>query len=378
MKKLIFSILLISNALIFTSCTDDKPIFIADLVSEKIAFTNNFATEYLLSKETKNNIADRFIWNTPILGVNSEYEIQAAINESFTKPVSIGVSKQTNMVVLVSQLLDLAEQLGLDEDPKTTNVAGKPNNTGVIYFRVKSKIGNGGAGTEEIISTIQIINIKLIEKVAASTACNPVWVVGDAIKNVGWNFTLASKCALDVQRVKIAFLKGKFRLFTAENDWATGLSYKYYKDKGFVIDARLESEGAGDFNFVFVGTPGIFELVVDSVKKTIVLNPSGSLWAVGDATPGGWNFAGGETEIVETTPDIWQATFKFSAGVFRFFETRGQWDINNNYKHYADLGYIIDAKLQSDGSGDSNFKFVGTPGNYTVTINAIDKTIKLN
>lgn len=378
MKKLIYSIVLIGNALLFTGCTDEKPIFIADLGSEKIAFTNNFASEYLLSKETKNNIADRFIWNASILGVNSDYEVQAAINESFTMPLSIGITKETNMPVLVSQLLDLAGQLGLDEDPKTTDSAGKPNNTGVVYFRVKSKIGNGGAGTEEIFSTIQMINIKLIEKVAASTACNPIWVVGDAIKNVGWNFTLSTKCELDVQRVKISFLNGKFRFFTAENDWSTGLNYEYYKNKGYVIDSRLKSEGAGDYNFEFIGTPGIYELVVDSAKKTIVLNPSGSLWAVGDATPGGWNFTGGETEIVETTPDIWKATFKFSAGIFRFFETRGQWDINNNYAHYKDSGYTIDTKFENDGSADANFKFVGTPGNYTVTINAIDKTITLN
>ncbi|PJJ09716.1 uncharacterized protein DUF5019 [Flavobacterium sp. 1] len=378
MKKLIYSIFLISNALLFTSCSEeDKPIFIADLGSEQIAFTNNFASEYLLSKETKSNIADRFIWNAPISGVNSDYEVQAAIDESFKKPLSIGVSKQTNMSVLVSQLLDLADQLGLDEDPKTTNSAGKPNNTGIVYFRVKSKIGNGGAGTQEITSTVQMINITLIEKAATSTACNPLWVVGDAIENVGWNFTAPTNCASDVQTVKLAFKAGKFRLFSAENDWATGLSYKYYKDKGYAIDARFENEGSGDFNFVFIGTAGIYGLVIDSVKKTITLNPSGPLWVVGDATPGAWNFSGGETKITEKTPDIWQATFVFSAGVFRFFESQGVWDTNNNYKHYADLGYTIDAKLQNDGSNDANFKFVGTPGSYTITINAIDKTIKM-
>lgn len=378
MKKILFSIILIGNALIFTGCTDDKPIFIADLGSEKIAFTNDFSSEYLLSKDTKTNIADRLIWKASILGVNTDYEVQAATEEAFAKPILIGVTKQTNMTVKVSQLLDLADQLGLDEDPKTTDSAGKPNNTGVVYIRIKSKIGNGGAGTEEIVSAIQMINIKLIEKAPTSTACNPLWVVGDAIKNVGWNFTLSTKCESDVQRVKISFLNGKFRFFTKENDWSTGQNYEYFKNKGYTIDARLKSEGAGDYNFEFIGTPGIYEMVVDSVKKTIVLNPSGSLWAVGDATPGGWNFSGGETEIVENTPDIWMATFKFSAGIFRFFETRGQWDTNNNYAHYKNAGYTIDPKLENDGSGDANFKFVGTPGTYTVTINAVDKTIKLN
>lgn len=377
MKKIIYSILFISNALLFTGCEEEKPIFIADLGSEEIAFTNNFASEYLLSKETKNNIADRFIWNASILGVNSDYEVQAAIDQSFTNPVSIGVSKKTNMPVLVSQLLDLAGQLGLDEDPKTTNSTGEPNNSGIVYFRVKSIIGNGGAGTEEIVSTVQSINIKMIEKVATSTECNPLWVVGDAIVNVGWNFTASTNCASDVHTVKLAFQAGKFRMFSADGDWATGQSYKYYQDKGYTIDERFESEGSGDFNFVFVGTAGIYTLVIDDTKKTITLTPSGPLWAVGDATPGGWNFSGSETIITETTPDVWQATFIFSAGIFRFFESQGVWDTNNNYTHYADLGYTIDDKLQNDGGNDANFKFVGTPGVYTITINAIDKTIKL-
>jgi len=278
---------------------------------------------------------------------------------------------------MVSQLLDLAVQLGLDDDSETTDLDGNPNNTGVVYFRVKSIIGNGGAGTEEIISATQSINIKWIEKTAESTGCNSIWVVGGAIENVGWNFDLATVCDFGVQRVKAKFNNDKFRFFEVEGDWGTGLNYTYYADKGYAIDANLESEGEGDFNFVFVGTPGIYEMVIDDNLKTIVLYPSSSLWAVGGAVPGGWGFNDDTIEFIETTPDVWSASITMSADIFRFFQTFGEWDINNNYKYYEDEGYNIDAKLESEPDGDFNFIFVGTPGTYTFTINAIDKTITL-
>ncbi|MEN3324988.1 SusE domain-containing protein [Mariniflexile soesokkakense] len=379
MKKIIYSILCICTVTLFTNCTDDDShVFIADLSSETIAFQNSFASEYLLSKETKNNIADRLIWNATTLGVNNDYEVQSDIDSEFANPISIGTTNATNYAVLVGQLLDLASQLGLDDDPATTDSSGNPNNAGIVYFRVKSIIGNGGAGTQEIVSDIQSVNIKLLEKTVATTTCDPLWVVGDAIENVGWNFNLATVCDAGVQRVKASFKNGKFRFFQVDGDWNTGLNYQYYEDNGYTIDVNFESEGEGDFNFVFVGTTGIYEMVIDDNLKTIKLNPSGSLWAVGGATPGKWNFTGGETELVETSPDIWQATFALTNDIFRFFATRGEWDINNNYAHYADEGYAIDANFENDGSDDANFKFIGTPGTYTLTINAVDKTITLD
>lgn len=378
MKKLIYSILFVSTALLFTNCSDDdQPIFVADLGSEEIAFQNTFASEYLLSKETEDNIADRFIWNETTLGTNNDYELQAAIDELFENPMSIGITTDTNYPVMVSQLLDLAEQLGLDDDPETTDPDGNPNNTGVVYFRVKSTIGNGGAGTEEIISTTQSININWIEKVVEGTDCDPIWVVGGAIANVGWNFDLSTVCDAGVQRVKASFVNDIFRFFEVEGDWGTGLNYAYYEDKGYDIDANFESEGEGDFNFKFIGTPGIYELVIDDNLKTIVLYPSSSLWAVGGAVPGGWNFNDDTIELVEGTPDIWSASITMSTDIFRFFQTFGEWDTNNNYKYYEDEGYTIDSKLESEGEGDFNFVFVGTPGTYIFTINAIEKTITL-
>jgi hypothetical protein len=46
--------------------------------------------------------------------------------------------------------------------------------------------------------------------------------------------------------------------------------------------------------------------------------------------------------------------------------------------YYEDEGFTIDSNFENDGSGDGNFNFIGTPGTYTMTINAVNKIIMLN
>jgi hypothetical protein len=45
---------------------------------------------------------------------------------------------------------------------------------------------------------------------------------------------------------------------------------------------------------------------------------------------------------------------------------------------YEDEGFTIDSNFENDGGSDGNFNFIGTSGAYTMTINAVDKTITLN
>ena len=108
------------------------------------------------------------------------------------------------------------------------------------------------------------------------------------------------------------------------------------------------------------------------------MTASSNLWAVGDAVPGGWAFNTSTVEFIEATPNIWSANIVLSNGVFRFFHEFNTWDTNNNFTYYEDAGYTIDANLENDGSGDANFKFVGTPGAYKLTIDGNLKTITLN
>lgn len=379
MKKLKFLLILFLNGLFIIGCSeDDTPVIIADLYADEIAFENNFASEYLISEETSGNIADRFIWNEVTTVTTNQYELEASSSMAFENPMLIGVTNRNNHIVLVEHLLDLASELNLDDDPETNDNNGNPNNSGTVFFRVKASIGNGGAGSDEIFSEIASINIKIIEAVVGNTECEPLYVLGEGITDAGWNFPgFELICEADILRVKANLQNGHFRFFTTVGDWDSGLDYSFYENEGYSIDDRLENAPAGD-NFNFVGTPGIYTIIINDIDKSIELQESTSLWAVGGAVPGGWGFNEDTVELVETAPDVWSASMHLNNDIFRFFQTFGTWDTNNNYAFYEDQGYTIDPNFEMGPSEDANFNFIGSPGTYQLTINAVDKTITLN
>ena len=378
MKKLI---LLFIALISLNACSDDNsPVFVAKPDADGIEFTNAFAANYLISQATKDNVADRFMWESADFGVatNITYELQGATKADFTNFKVVGTTSENNIAVTVGKLLDFAKDLGLDDNPATTNADGTPNNTGQVYFRLRATAGTVGAN--ETLSKAQVITIKWIETVAAGNGCPSLFAVGEALTDIGWNFKPAGeiKCSNNILQLKAKFTTGNFRFFQESGNWSSALGYSYYKGEGYTIDAKLENALDNDSNFKFVGTPGIYTITIDNTKKTIVLTASTSLWTVGGAVPGGWNFDAAKTiEFTEATPDIWSASITLSNDVFRFFHVFGTWDTKNNFAFYSDAGYKINANLVSDGSGDANFKFVGTPGTYKLTINGIAKTITL-
>lgn len=383
MKKILLILVSVIALISFNACDEeDSPTFIAKPTEKGISFINSFASEYLLSEETKNNIADRFIWEEADFDAptNVTYELLGSIDPAFETFAVIGSTSETNLAVTVDQLLDFADDLELDNDPTTTTDDGLANNTGQVYFRVKAYVGSGASNTIEALSEVQIVTIVVIEKAVETDTCPSIYAVGDALADIGWNFLPSSEivCSNDIHTAKFSFTNGNFRFFEESDNWSSSLNYPYFIDEGYTIDANLASAEDGDGNFTFVGTPGIYTLTIDAVNKEIVLTPSSSLWAVGGAVPGGWNFTEGETvEFVEVSPDIWQASITLSNDIFRFFQIFGTWDTNNNYTHYEEAGFTIDSNFESDGGDDANFKFTGTPGTYVLTINALEKIITL-
>jgi hypothetical protein len=377
MKHIKLVIISLMSIFLFNSCDEEETaIFIADLSASEIAFQNTFAVEYLLSEETIDNIADRFIWNKPTPITTNNYELEASAFSDFLTITSIGNTSNTNHIVTVAQLMSLAQELNLDDDPTTTDINGEPNNTGIIYFRIKATIGNGGAGTDEIVSEVANINIKIIEKILDTGQCDSLYLLGDATPDIGWNFPGEEvTCSQDVLEVKVRLGNGFMNFFTTPGDWSSARDYSYFENEGYTIDANFENTGD---SFKFIGTPGIYTITIDKNAKTIILKESSSLWAVGGAVPGGWGFNTDTVEFVENTPNLWSASITLSNDIFRLFQTFGTWDTNNNRAYYIDQEFTIDANLEDDGGSDANFNFVGTAGTYTMTVNAIDKTITLN
>ena len=380
MKKLLFSLLTVGALLGFQGCEEpNELIFTAAPDPDGIVFTNTLADVYLLSQSTADNVAERFVWQEVDLGVetNVTYDLYGATSEDFSDSVLVGSTTSNNLPVLVEQLLGFARDLGLDNDPNTTDANGNPNNTGVVYFRLKAYPGAGTGNAMLMFSPVQSLDIQWLEETVAG-ACDPIFVVGAAAVDAGWSWTspIVFQCENNVFRAKIRLTNETFRFFRTEGDWASGLNYPYYEGEGYTIDADFENANDGDSNFRFTGAPGIYVLTVDDNNKTITLEPSGPLWLVGAATPGGWAWAA-PTEAVETAVDVWEATLVFSNEAFRFFTVRDDWGSGRNFPYYAGEGYTIDANFENANDGDSNFRFIGTPGTYTITVNAVTKEITL-
>ncbi len=376
MKNFIYSIL----ALLFVLSACEEPnelIFVASQDEDGIAFINSTSSVYLLAESVADNTAERFIWEEADFGapVNVTYEFQADIQPGFPAPEIIGTTSETNFALSVNDLLSLADSLGLDDDPNTTDDLGNPNNSGTVYVRVRAFVGAGN--DLDTLSEVLGLDIEIIEQVETNN-CAPLFGLGDALVDAGWNWGphLVLSCEQDLLEVKVKLTNGTFRFFTTENDWSSGLNYPYFVGEGYSITPLLEDAEDGDNNFRFTGDPGIYLLSIDQNAKTISLAESGSLWLVGAATPGGWDWPGA-TEAQQVEVDVWEANLDLSNEAFRVFTVRDDWSSGLNFPFYLSEGYSIDSNFEDAVDGDNNFRFIGTPGNYTLIINAADKSIAL-
>jgi len=380
MKKVLFLAWAITSIFVFTACEEENDLTFIATAPDGVEFVNTFSTEYLLSEDTEDNIAERFVWEPADFGapVNITYDLHASLSPDFSEFDVVGSTNGTNLAVTVGTLIDYAEDLGLDDDPATTDENGNANNMGTVYFRLRAYAGTGTGNNTDILSETSTLPIVWIEQAPTGGACDPIYVVGAGAPDAGWNWgsPIEFSCENDVFTAKMRLANDAFRFFTTEGDWASGLNYPYYEGEGYTIDPLLENAQDGDSNFSFIGEPGIYTVVVDDVNKTITLTPSSSYWLVGAATPGGWSWDA-PTEAVEVSPNVYQATLEFNNEAFRFFTVRDDWGSGLNYPFYEEEGYDISDLFENAMDGDSNFQFVGTPGTYTVTVDNNAQTITM-
>jgi starch-binding outer membrane protein SusE/F len=133
------------------------------------------------------------------------------------------------------------------------------------------------------------------------------------------------------------------------------------------IEARIKSS---------LGSNGNDPKYSDVVS--INLTPYGCLdqYAVGAALVGtGWGWS--TPTVMNCDDNILTSNVNFANDTFRFFTKNGDWGSGRNYPYYSNANYVISSSLVNANDGDSNFRFTGTPGNYRLTVNEINKTIKV-
>jgi hypothetical protein len=221
--------------------------------------------------------------------------------------------------------------------------------------------------------------------------CNydQLWVIGAGANGWNWDNPVKIACTgTGVYEGNIDLKNDGFRFFTdTATQWgSTNFNFPYYENAGFTIDANLENANDGDSNFKFVGTPGIYFLQIDDINKTITLGPEQSqctldqLWLVGAGAPdAGWGWAS-PVALPCTGAGIYSGSVTFTNDAFRFFLDRTlEWGSPSyNFPYFEGEGYTIGANFENAADGDSNLKFVGTPGTYTLTVDTANKTISIN
>lgn len=388
----IFSLFILALVGLNSCETEDDVIFVAQAPGA-LDFSNSFSEAYVLTPATAANLGERFTWNSASFDVPTAvtYELQSSVIGDFTDMNVAGSTFANEIAVTVGNLLSLAAQAGLDNDPTTED---KPN-TGQVWFRLKASIGTDGEG---VFSNAKALTLVLPESTGVENVCefDQLYAVGEGLPGTGWGwanpvvFTCVGNGVYSGNLELTSEGDANFRLFSEATNWDSGRNYPYYVDAGYTIDENLVNAEDGDKNFQFTGTSGFYNLQIDDVNKTITLGEPQAfgncevdiLYGVGEGfSQAGWGWAT-PVELLCSGDGIWSGTVELNnndgtENNFRFFTEATNWDSGRNYLFYENDGYTIDPNLVNAEDGDQNFAFVGTSGTYFLTIDTVAKTITL-
>ena len=365
MKNLTLVFIAIIAALTFTACTDDDGFtFTAKPDPDGVVFTNSTLETYNLMASSSDNLAERFVWNEVDFGVQTpvNYEIQGAATESFESFSVIGVGTQTNLPVTVGNMLSLAREAGLDNDP----LSPEPN-TGMIFFRVRAYVGADAGNVVEQFSDVLAISVTLPEAEEEEEIQLPqIFVVGNFLSAGGYgaDWTPADAAPLAASAEGNTDYEGFVFLnadapelkFLPTNESFDG-DYGDTGDNNGDFSGTIEQEGE-----VNAGTPdgtgGYYLINVDTEALTYAMTETN--WGIiGNATPTGWD---SDTDMVyDPATKIWSLTLDLTE----------QEAPNNGIKFRANDAWDINiGDDDADGTMEFGGQNIGIPedGNYTITL----------
>lgn len=328
-----------------TACTDDDALVFLipeDAANNNAVFANSFLSEYLISNETRANIAERFVWEPVDFGVPTpvSYDLQGSMDESFSSFETIATTTSTNAAVTVGDLLNLAEEMGLE-----------PDTPGTLYFRVRSYLGSGN-GDQETFSAAQSLTVRiLVVEGGSGIEIASLGVVGSAANDWGnagpdLPFYTTNQAGVLVAYVNLKDGEIKFR---ENNDWGTN-----YGDTG--ADGTLDLNGDN-----IAVTAGDYRITVDTNDLSYTIE-QWSIGVVGSAW-NDWGNAGPDKKFFyDYTSDSFVVGVKLMDGEMKV-RLNNDWGTN-----YGDTG--ADGTL--DDGGDN---IAVTAGFYQIRVDFNNGTI---
>lgn len=336
MKKLSYLLLAFIAVIGLNSCShDDDVVFIAQPDPEGINFTNTFSSSYVLTEATLENPAERFVWNTVEVDVptNITYELQGSTDPDFESFDILGSTTGNNVAVTVDQLMNLAEDAGLDNDPTT-----EAPNTGQLYFRVVASVGTGGELAH--MSEVQALTVILPEATGEEEETfRNLFLVGNATA-AGWdpknNPTpmFRDPANPDIYHFVGKFVAGEFKLVET-----TAWQPQWGLSDGVLTSSEILGSDPGAFP---VDAEGYYTLMINVDEMTYTWEPYDASSAatyetigfLGSATAGlhetgadGW---GSDVDLTQSSfnPHIWYANSVALGDGELKFRAADAWDVN--------------------------------------------------
>ena len=208
-----------------------------------------------------------------------------------------------------------------------------------------------------------------------------LYIVGDATAG-GWSNPVPTPSQQFTQidaytfAIAINLTQGKSYLFLPVNgDW----SHKYGGSTDGSSMSRLLADGdVPGSNTPAPSATGQYLIVVNFWTNTYWVVPySGNLFIVGDATSGGWGnpVPTPSQQFAETSLGVFQLTLPLTADKsFLFLPVNGDWTHKFGGTGANNTNNVMGDKIKAEGS---DLKAPATSGTYTITVNFITMTYKV-
>lgn len=340
MNKNILKLMMVFFAIFaFNACSEDDDItFTAQTPPDQISFTNDFLSEYLLSRQTEGNNAERFVWEAPDFGVPTPitYELQGSTDFDFTEPTELATTSNQQASVSVRQLLNLAEAAGIDDTDDTPD-------SGDLFFRVKAMIGSDEAENAPMtMSEVSTLTVTIVRSGGPEPlpVLPNLFLVGNATAadwdNNNNNFPMVR----DPENENVFSYTGKF-LAGETNEFKLIENRGAWQPQWGLENGELETSedlGGDPGAFQITEGEGYYTLQVDTENKTSSLTTFeeagsetyGSIGIIGFGTTGdddGWNQ---DIDMIQSDfdPHIWYISeIELFDGEIKF-RADDAWDVN--------------------------------------------------
>lgn len=365
------SAFILSLFLVLVACETEESI---DITSPDASFTllEPSISNINLNYNLPNNEAFTIVWNDQ-LTTGDSYMVELSPDALFESPTVIGSSTTDRFTMTVGEFNSIVLGEGADAfEPFTVfmRVISGSETSNSVSFSVSSY-----SEAEPVISspdsTFELI---LLETTPNDEAINVTWDDPD----------FGDNSSVDVV-YEVQFAEAGTNFAGAVTESAEGLSFSRTHEQfnEIVLNAGLAAEEAGGLDIRIKATiemdAGNMERFSDAVTITVTpysVELAPILYVVGaGAADAGWSW--------DTPIELPLQGTKYSGNInlindaFRFFEVNNDWGSGLNYPYYESVGYTIDSNLANALDGDSNFQFVGTPGEYFIEIDTEAKTITL-